>query len=619
MKCGKCWGEGHVGTRCTAKVLNPAALPYWINNKKRNTISEKAPANHMEDILLKPCPLAAPSMPANRPTRLSSFIEKNLVTSELTGLGNSVVFDTHGKELNFTMEDVAGFVTRTNLVDKREISIGMLSIGRFIITLPPGLAIETFINATSLSLWEAGFSFQQWSPLDGARLALPEFKVLLLLEGIPPYLHKEAFIGRACSTFGTYLGSVPQPETPMQNLSQMTVAVAVERLERVPIELELNVGGCATILTVHTKNWIRSPLYSAGDFPKPLPKFSKPARQSRAQNGDDGEMIHVSRRVLRDLCRDIDPQSLPEAVQMILNGTSDHRQITMADSEEMVSLMKINTGGASSGGMDDREADHGTHHDVHVDDSTPMVTQQMSQTTQLPTSNPEQGDSATGRPQRIQPPIQILRRSPPKDLEKAGGQGNRAAGPEQSQTGEQGGRPAVRRQIMNDDILEASKGKNISTADGLHVSNQIAAQMMHTSAQPSKQKPPLPKQKGVVNRPGTAQPKMGRLVNLQITPRQTSFKHTNRPKQPKRKVSAQRAAISLNPEGFYEVAVQYDLCADLGKGCGLKDTDVAQALTEDNIQRRDFNPGHGFEQQGHEGPSIEFDTDEDPMSEEELE
>lgn len=108
---------------------------------------------------------------------------------------------------------------------------------------------------------------------------------------------------------------------------------------------------------------------------------------------------------------------------------------------------------------------------------------------------------------------------------------------------------------------------------------------------------------------------MGRLVNLQITPKQTSFKHTNCSKQAKRKVSAQRAAINLNPEGFYEVAVQYDLCADLGKGCGLKDTDVAQALTEDNIQRRE-NPAHGFEQQGQEGPSIEFDTDEDLMSEE---
>ena len=179
-------------------------------------------------------------MPTNRPKRLAAFIDSDLeFKTELNRLSNSVIFDTHGKELNFKLDDIAGFATRTRLVDNHEISVGRLSSSRFLITLPPGLAIETFINATSLSLWDAGFSFQPWSPLDGARLAMPEYKVLLTLQGLQPHLHKESIIARAISTFGTFLCSVPQTETENDGLviSQYTVVVAVDRLERVPIEI----------------------------------------------------------------------------------------------------------------------------------------------------------------------------------------------------------------------------------------------------------------------------------------------------------------------------------------------------------------------------------------------
>lgn len=66
MRCGKCWGEGHVDHRCTVNVLNPAALPYW-SNKTRKFIPQSTPSKVIDDLLLKPCPLAAPTMPSNRP------------------------------------------------------------------------------------------------------------------------------------------------------------------------------------------------------------------------------------------------------------------------------------------------------------------------------------------------------------------------------------------------------------------------------------------------------------------------------------------------------------------------------------------------------------------------
>lgn len=112
MRCGKCWGKGHVGNRCTTKTLNPAALPYWTNqcNKAthQNSASSALEASLQE--LLKPCPMAAPSLPNNRPKVVSSFgVRDQAVVTELARLCSGVVFDTYGLELNFSIDDVAGF------------------------------------------------------------------------------------------------------------------------------------------------------------------------------------------------------------------------------------------------------------------------------------------------------------------------------------------------------------------------------------------------------------------------------------------------------------------------------------------------------------------------------
>lgn len=51
--------------------------------------------------------------------------------------------------------------------------------------------------------------------------------------------------------------------------------------------------------------------------------------------------------------------------------------------------------------------------------------------------------------------------------------------------------------------------------------------------------------------------------------------------------NGQRAEVKLHGDGFYEVAVQYGLCKDLGSGCGFKTGEVMQALNEDNQSRKD--------------------------------
>lgn len=96
---------------------------------------------------------------------------------------------------------------------------------------------QKFISATTPELWDAGFSFQPWSEIDGANLCLLEFKVLLDLHNIPPHLFREQEVKKVTSTFGTFLGSVPPSE--FSDLSAWSAVVVVHCLENVPEELAI--------------------------------------------------------------------------------------------------------------------------------------------------------------------------------------------------------------------------------------------------------------------------------------------------------------------------------------------------------------------------------------------
>lgn len=314
LKCGKCWGEGHSGFRCKSASLNPAAMPYWANNTQQPVAQG---GSSFQELLQKPCPLAASSMPANRPKRLEFFSKEDAATlAELTKLERGVVFNTHGLELGFSVEDVAGFAARTDTVQRSELAISILQRDRFLIILPEGLAQETFIKETSLSLWEAGFSFQPWSLMDEGSLVLPEFKVLLDLKGFPPHVYKEEEIARAVGTFGTFLGSVPQPNP--SDISCWTVAVAVHRLERVPTELAIHKLGVQSVASVFVRNWLRAPLYTAADLPKHKPKFTKHSLTNDRRKAEAPAPFVVSRRALLEMCKGKDIASLPSEIQEML-------------------------------------------------------------------------------------------------------------------------------------------------------------------------------------------------------------------------------------------------------------------------------------------------------------
>lgn len=225
-----------MASRCNANTLNPATMPYWSNKLKRPPSPPK-PSSPFDE-LLKPCPRAAQAFPNSRPKKLSYYVSRDaVIKEELTKLSSGVVFDTHGHELGFSLQDVLGFARRTKLVQPAELSIGRLAKDQFLIILPHGLAPETFINATTPELWDAGFSFQPWSKIDGAKLILPEYKVLIDLNNIPPHLFKEEEVRKLVSTFGIYVTSVAPKD--IADLSVWSVIVAVNRLENVPEEIAM--------------------------------------------------------------------------------------------------------------------------------------------------------------------------------------------------------------------------------------------------------------------------------------------------------------------------------------------------------------------------------------------
>lgn len=304
-------------------MLNPLALPYWANKLKLQ--QQQPPKSNLprsfDDLLQKPYPLAGPTMPAARPKSLTFYAEQDFaMTEELARLSRAVVFDTHGVELGFSVQDVMGFVTRTGQVEAAEISIGILSKGRFLIILPKGMAPETFIQATGPELWDAGFTFQPWSPMDEGGLVLPEYKVLLELHGIPPHLFREKEVAGAMSLFGTFLGSVPARDPA--NVSSSVVAVAVDKLERVPEEVTMHALGYEFQAKIHTLNWLRAPLYKAADIPKPPPKVPRPVRLAGSRSREEPEPFVVSRRMLLEICKGRDLASLPEEIRDFLAATA---------------------------------------------------------------------------------------------------------------------------------------------------------------------------------------------------------------------------------------------------------------------------------------------------------
>lgn len=87
-------------------------------------------------------------------------------------------------------------------------------------------------------------------------------------------------------------------------------------------------------------------------------------------------------------------------------------------------------------------------------------------------------------------------------------------------------------------------------------------------------------------------------------------------KQVKGKEAAQRAQISLTPDGLYEVSAQYTHTEAIVKGCGFQTSDVVRALAQDNLQCAKEHLDLNIDDQmkvDPEGPGLNFDLEEEEM------
>lgn len=284
-----------------------------------------------DELLKKPRPANPPVMPENRPRKIKVFVDRDdKHHHEVARLQQSVIMHTTDLHINFqlSVDKIAEFAAQTGLVTEHEVAISMLSKGQYVILLPEGLAPDTFIEAIPEALWDMGLSFQRWSPLLDAKLLNPAYKIILDIYDIPPHLYREKQVVRAFSSFGLYLGSIAREK--QEDLSAWTAVVAVEELEHVPYQVSFVTGGLEQEATVKPIMWSRGMVFKKEHMPVLPPIFAKPPPKqvspivaqpaSLMQDETLNEHIHVSRRVLFDICKGIEVDKIPPELRRVLAG-----------------------------------------------------------------------------------------------------------------------------------------------------------------------------------------------------------------------------------------------------------------------------------------------------------
>lgn len=286
-------------------------------------------------------------LPEGRPENITVFIDRDeAFFREVEVLNRAVVMHCADQALKIHAGQVLQIALDTKLVNEREVSVSEITGGRFLIHLPEGLAVETFVRALPEKLWEDGFAFQQWSLLDDATVRMPRFKVLLDLVGLPSHQWRDSSVINAVSKMGLFLGTVAN-ERPT-DLSALRVAIATDDLLTVSKHITLVVGGLEYTAEVRPVTWERGPIYSAGDFPvlpkrftryqHPEPTYSEADSDSSSGNtglGDD-ELIPCSRRVLMEICQGKSEASIPPEIRAFLRGKPGLPEISIGALKDLV-------------------------------------------------------------------------------------------------------------------------------------------------------------------------------------------------------------------------------------------------------------------------------------------
>lgn len=358
-------------------------------------------------------------------------------------------------------------------------------------------------------------------------------------------------------------------------------------------------------------------------------KFSKPLKPPTVSREPEIEHFAVSQRMLREICKGMDISSLPEEIRGFLEGSSSSTVVSMSAVDQLGSLIpnpKLPEKQAEQLVVQPAQGHEAGYPTLTQSDPLQLTLPCQPQTIQCTAQlvNPAQAEgtstipvtghhpkdnasfipnTAGEKPQRIPSPIRILKHRLPQtdtsddvDLHSPCD-----AIPEKSE------------QTLPQQVLGGQK-KNEAKV-------QIPREKPRVGAATREDKG----KKIIENNKQAQRPKKG--APILIPPKSVLFKKLAQQrgmggvKQNKSKQAAQRAAeIIKSPDGFYEVAVQYGLCKDLADGIGLKPNEVTEILSMDNQQRKE-DPlqatGHKDMELDEEGLELDFESDEDLLSDEE--
>lgn len=512
---------------------------------------------------------------------------------------------------------MAKYAARTGLVRPEEVSVGVLPRGKYLIMLPKGIDREEFIRSTPFDLWDFGYEFQPWSPHDEASIVIPSFKVLVHLYGLPVYLWKEAHAMNAVSSFGTYLGSITQPE--VGKFDYWAAVVATEDLAHIPHTVSIRIGGLEHIIEVKPIKWVHNLIYRATDLPPAPKRFTTPSpptpnsSSDAEMGGDSNERIPMSIKVLKELCKGRELNSLPEELREVLAGEEGFTQPS-------------NTEGSRATGA---TADLGT---ATIDPNR----RQPSQRRQILLRSADRklkeicGESETGQNERG---LQLATASHgPLHLTDISGEGPRPCVTGQNkgkQIGESPRKPfprtashqsliEVRDSIPHAEapLLLAGHSESLNNSPDVHnASNRPQRNSIGSTPRgniPSKEKGSLGSRKKTPTISNSG-PKPNAVSNglnvcLQILSQEASpsilkrksmgrILIPNRPEPAKKHMGTAQTSTespvqaNLTPDGYFNVKVQQAYCGELGLKCGFKSRDVAGVLQEDNLERAN-TPGN---------------------------
>ena len=644
-------------------------------------------------------------MPTNRPKKDTCFIERDATFfQEVSKLDHSVVIYGKGAILQMEVHEVVAIAEATGLVRKEELRVAKLSGERFLLNLPRGLAVETFVKKLPGWLWDEGFEFRQWSVLDDANVKMPRFKVLLDLIGVPMHLQRENYLAKVISKYGIYLGSVTSEHD--SDCSTWRLALATDDLNRIPLSVDMVAGGLEYPVEVDTIHWEKGSLYQASDFPLAPQNISRPPQpppppateeevfhdiaRSKRPGGD--ELIHCSKRVLFDLCKGLKPEQIPPEVKALLFEPGPSGEVSM----EVLNDLVFATDNQPVYNEDDdvgqntvqkESTTHDLHHEGNKEPMMPQAAETLgkedpSGTARLPCAQLETnsqlfGSSAheSGSKAASQVP-EGERESRDALQETAQLHGHTCvAGHETTHetevTGNQPrmvkqtigartkpGQSAHRRTSKLTQLINTSqhnrfrghvgrgRGKNGPLPTNKWVASQQAGifkqqrashreQTSHQISRKGKEiQIPLTiaeikeaqaqlqcKAETLQRRADQAQAQL-ELEGLGGLKRKSSAWVTNeeghkRPTGPSGSSGEKKPVqINLNPEGHYQVSLEDDFCKQIGEGCGLKKTDVIEALQTDNRERTEV-PTTEVDPEGIDQSAFDTEPEEELGSEEE--